>query len=212
MEKKVSIESYICDLSSSKPTPGGGSAAALTGALSSALTAMVFNLTIGKKVYESYNEEIKNKIDDALKACEEYNQLMVEFMKRDEEAFLSLMKAFKLSKSTEEEKILRNKELTKGYENALEVPFTLAKSGLELYKYVYIAAQYGNASVISDAGVGAILLYSTIESSILNVNINLSGIKDEKYKENILNKCDEMIKEALDYKSKILELVYSKIK
>lgn len=212
MDKNVSIENYIYDLSSSKPTPGGGSAAALAGALSSALTAMVFNLTIGKKVYENYSEETKSKINDALKACQEYNQLMIEFMQQDEEAFLSLMKSFKLSKSTEEERAIRDREITKGYENALEVPLNLAKSGVELYKYIDIAAQYGNNSVISDAGVGAILLYSTIESSILNVNINLSGIKDEKYKESILSRCNEISKEALDYKSKILEIVYSKIK
>ncbi|MFU0823648.1 cyclodeaminase/cyclohydrolase family protein [Clostridium sp.] len=212
MEKSISIEGYINDLSSSKPTPGGGSAAALSGALSSALASMVFNLTIGKKAYESYDDEIKNKITHALKACEEYNKILLQFMKRDEEAFGSFMEAFKLPKNTDEEKSIRNEEMQKGYKKALEVPFSLAKSCIELYEYIYIAAEYGSSNVISDAGVGAALLYAAIESSILNVNINLTGIEDEKYKDDIIKNCEKIKKEASDYRSKILDIVYSKIK
>lgn len=211
MQKKIIIESYIDKLSSNSPTPGGGSAAALAGALSSALTAMVFNLTIGKKVYENYTEEIKSEINDALYACEKYNELLLEFMDKDEDAFLSLMKSFKLSKTTEEEKKIRNNEIAKGYKNALEVPLALATKGVDLYKYIDIAARYGNANVISDAGVGAILLYSSIESSILNVKINLSGIMDEEYKNYIEMKCSDILKDASEHKSNILQIVYSKI-
>ncbi|KYH30137.1 MULTISPECIES: cyclodeaminase/cyclohydrolase family protein [Clostridium] len=212
MEKNISIEGYINDLSSSKPTPGGGSAAALSAGLSSALTSMVFNLTIGKKAYENYNDEIKGKITYALRACEEYNKILLQFMKKDEEAFGSFMEVFKLPKHTEEEKLIRNEEIQKGYKRALEVPLNLAKSCIELYKYIHIASEYGNTNVVSDAGVGAILLYAAIESSILNVNVNLAGIKDENYKEQIIKECEKIKKEASDYRSKILDIVYSKIK
>lgn len=212
MKNNVSIEEYISVLSSNSPTPGGGSAAALSGALSSALTSMVFNLTIGKKSYENYAENIKEKIIKAQEECKKYNELLLTFMKKDEEAFMSLMKAFKLAKDTEEEKLIRRGEIEKGYRNAIEVPLALAKEGLELYKYIAIAAQYGSLNVISDAGVGAILLCSTIESSILNVHVNLKGIKDERYKDNISSECGEVLKKASNYKSDILEKVYLKIK
>lgn len=211
MQKNWAIEEYIEKLSSNSPTPGGGSAAAITSALSSALTAMVFNLTIGKKLYEGYDNDIKEKVNQALNVSEKYNKLLLDFMDKDEEAFLSLMNSFKLPKSNDEDKRIRQCEIDKGYRNALKVPLDLAQSSLKFYEFVLIASQYGNKNVISDAGVAAILLYSSIESSILNVNINLSGIKDEKYRKIIEDKCNEILKKALEYKNQITHIVYSKI-
>lgn len=212
MNNNISIGEYIDDLASNKPTPGGGSAAALAGAMSSALTSMVFNLTVDKKIYEGYSSEIKSKIDNALKSCQKYNELFIEYMRKDEEAFLNFMKAFKLPKSTEEEKALRDKELANGYITALCVPLSLAEEGIKLFENINVAAEYGNNNLISDAGVAAILLYASIESSIINVKINLVGIKDKEYKENVENRCNDILKEAEDYKSKILKIVNSKIK
>lgn len=212
MKNNISIGEYIDDLASNKPTPGGGSAAALAGAMSSALTSMVFNLTVDKKLYEGYSSEIKSKINNALKYCEKYNELFIEYMRKDEEAFLNFMKAFKLPKSTEEEKALGDKEVANGYITALRVPLSLAEEGIKLYEHINVAAEYGNNNLISDAGVAAILLYASIESSIINVKINLAGIKDKEFKENVENRCNDMLKEAEDYKSKILKIVNSKIK
>jgi formiminotetrahydrofolate cyclodeaminase len=144
------IKDYIEKLSSKEPIPGGGSAAALAGALSSALTAMVFNLTIGKKVYEEYNEEEKALINTTLKKIEDCNIELMDFMDKDGEAFLSLMAAFRLPKESQEDKIKRNDKIQLGYENALKVPLNLAKKCIELYEYVLVASKYGNKNVISD--------------------------------------------------------------
>lgn len=205
------IKDYIEKLSSKEPIPGGGSAAALAGALSSALTAMVFNLTIGKKVYEEYNEEEKALINTTLKKIEDCNIELMDFMDKDGEAFLSLMAAFRLPKESQEDKIKRNDKIQLGYENALKVPLNLAKKCIELYEYVLVASKYGNKNVISDAGVAAILLQGAVESAILNVKINLSGIKDEDYKENIESECRKITEEALLKKVKIMKIVNSKI-
>ncbi len=211
MQKNLMIKDYIEKLSSKEPIPGGGSAAALAGALSSALTAMVFNLTIGKKVYEEYNEEEKALINTTLKKIEDCNIELMDFMDKDGEAFLSLMAAFRLPKESQEDKIKRNDKIQLGYENALKVPLNLAKKCIELYEYVLVASKYGNKNVISDAGVAAILLQGAVESAILNVKINLSGIKDEDYKENIESECRKITEEALLKKVKIMKIVNSKI-
>lgn len=211
MQKNLMIKDYIEKLSSKEPIPGGGSAAALAGALSSALTAMVFNLTIGKKVYEEYNEEEKALINTTLKKIEDCNIELMDFMDKDGEAFLSLMAAFRLPKESQEDKIKRNDKIQLGYENALKVPLNLAKKCIELYEYVLVASKYGNKNVISDAGVAAILLQGAVESAILNVKINLSGIRDEDYKENIESECRKITEEALLKKVKIMKIVNSKI-
>lgn len=211
MQKNLMIKDYIEKLSSKEPIPGGGSAAALAGALSSALTAMVFNLTIGKKVYEEYNDEEKALINASLKKIEECNVELMDFMDKDGEAFLSLMAAFRLPKESQEEKIKRNESIQLGYENALKLPLNLAKKCIEIYEYVLVASKYGNKNVISDAGVAAILLQGAVESAILNVKINLNGIKDEDYKKNIEAECRKITEEALLKKVEIMKIVNSKI-
>lgn len=212
MQRKLIIEDYINDLASNKPTPGGGSAAALVGALGSALTSMVFNLTIGKKDYEALNDDEKQNINTALKEAEKYNNMLLEFMDKDGEAFLSLIKAFKLPNTNEEEKKKRREAIDLGYENALQVPLTLAKESLKFYSNIIIACKYGNKNVLSDAGVASILLYACIESSILNVKINLAGIKDEEYKQQIHNTCVEIVAEALGRKNKVEEMMNEYLK
>ncbi|MCY6370490.1 cyclodeaminase/cyclohydrolase family protein [Clostridium ganghwense] len=211
IQKNFMIKDYIERLSSKEPIPGGGSAAALAGALSSALTAMVFNLTIGKKIYDEYTEDERALVNESLTKIEEYNNELLNFMDEDGEAFLSLMSAFKLPKNTEKEKMKRIERINIGYKTALQVPLNLAERCMEVYEHVLIASKYGNKNVISDAGVAAILLQSAVESAILNVNINLSGIKDENYKNKIEDECGKIMKEALSKKDEIMKIVNSKI-
>lgn len=212
MQKNLVLEEYINKLSSKEPTPGGGSAAALVSALSSSLTAMMLNLTVGKKRYEGYSDKLKKEIDDTLKDTLEFNEKFLAFMDEDEKSFLTLMDAFKLPKDTEQEKEIRKKEIDNGYEIALNTPLNLAREALCYYENIFTAVKYGNPNLISDAGVASILLYSAIESSILNVKINLSGIEDEFKKEDIVNECNKILESALNYKIEIMEIVESKIK
>ncbi|KGM99256.1 methenyltetrahydrofolate cyclohydrolase [Clostridium botulinum] len=211
MQKKMLLEEYINKLSSKEPTPGGGSAAALVSSLSSSLTAMMLNLTVGKKLYESYDDKLKKNIDETLKKSSEYNDLFLDYMDKDEEAFLTLMDAFKLPKNDDEEKSIRKKEIEKGYEKALMIPLNLARESLKFYKEILTTVKYGNPNLISDGGVAAILLYSAVESCMLNVKINLSGITDESKRENIINECNSILEKALNYKIDIMEIVESKI-
>ncbi|CAG7840801.1 Methenyltetrahydrofolate cyclohydrolase [Clostridium haemolyticum] len=211
MQKKMFIEEYINKLSSKEPTPGGGSAAALVSSLSSSLTAMMLSLTIGKKLYESYNDKLKKDIDETLKESNEYNHLFLDYMDKDEEAFLTLMDAYKLPKNDDKEKSIRKKEIENGYEKALIIPLNLARESLKFYEKILTTVKYGNPNLISDGGVAAILLYSAIESCMLNVKINLSGITDELKREDIINECNSILEKSLNYKMNIMDIVESKI-
>ncbi|WMJ81198.1 cyclodeaminase/cyclohydrolase family protein [Clostridium sp. MB40-C1] len=211
MQKNLMIKDYIEKLSSKEAVPGGGSVAAIVGALSSALTSMVFNLTIGKKAFQEYSEEEKKLVYKASEKIVNYNNEFLEFMDKDGEGFLSLMSAFRLPKDTEEEKIKRKDKIKEGYENALIVPLNLARRCIELYECVFISAKYGSENVISDAGVAAILLQGAVESSVLNVTINLQGIEDKVYKNKIDCECREILKIASNRKIEIMDIVNSKI-
>lgn len=211
MLQSLKVKEFIEELSSNSPAPGGGSAAALAASLGSALGSMVFNLTIGKKSYNEYDEDTKKVIIDAL---EETNLNKVEFldlMEKDAEEFLDLMAAFKLPKNTEEEKLHREEKINEGYVKTLQVPFSVAKKAFDMYKYIEIAAKLGNKNAVSDAGVAALMLQTAIESAILNVKINLSSIKDESYKLQIEEQCETILKEGLSKKNSIMEIVNSKL-
>lgn len=113
MLKNLMLKDFIDELGSSSPAPGGGSAAALGCALSSALASMVFNLTIGKKSFNEYDDDTKIKIEDMLKETSKLKFDFLDDMEKDSDAFLSLMTAYKLPRSTGEEKIEKRKDDTR---------------------------------------------------------------------------------------------------
>jgi methenyltetrahydrofolate cyclohydrolase len=211
MLQNLTVKAFADELASNSPAPGGGSAAALAASLGSALGSMVFNLTIGKKAYNEYEQETKGSI---LKSLKETNINKAEFlnlMEKDAEEFLELMEAFKLPKSTEEEKSIRNEKIEEGYIRALQVPLSVAEKAYALYEHIELSANYGNKNAISDAGVAALLLQTAIESAVLNVKINLSGINDDIYKEQVQQKCNELVKSGLNKKDSIMTIVNSKL-
>lgn len=211
MLKNLMIKDFISELSSSASVPGGGGVAALSASLACALTSMVFNLTTNKKAFNEYDEERKKKITDALEAANTNMNDFLDLMDKDAEEFLTLMVAFKLPKSSEEEKKIREESINKGYLNALNVPLEMSEKAIKMYDYINIAALLGNKNAISDAGVAALMLQSSIESAILNVKINLYSLKDEQYKIQISRKCKDITELGLKKKKEIMEIVNSSI-
>jgi formiminotetrahydrofolate cyclodeaminase len=201
------LKDFIDELASNAPAPGGGSAAALAGAIGTSLSAMVFNLTVGKKIYNEYDEDTKSAIDKALVEAEKSKLEFLELMDKDTEAFMKLMAAFKLPKTDEAEKAARASEIQKGYKKALEVPFEMAEKAFGIYSLIDTACRYGNKNAISDAGVAALMIQSAIEGAVLNVKINLSGIEDVDYKEAITKKCNEITSEGIKCRDEILAVV-----
>ena len=211
MLKDLKITDFLEKLSSNAPAPGGGSAAALAAATAASLTCMVFNLTIGKKLYNEATTEIQSKIKLELEKASNLNVLFIELMDKDSEAFTDVISALKMPKETEEEKAKRQVAIQKGYIVALEVPLELATSAYGLYSSIEVAAAYGNKNAITDAGVAALMLQSAIEGAILNVKINLSSIKDERFKETALEHCEKIIRDGAMRKEEIMSLVDSKL-
>jgi formiminotetrahydrofolate cyclodeaminase len=208
--KDKSINDFIYELSSSSPVPGGGGAAAVSASLSTALSSMVFNLTINKKPFASISDNEKDKVFIAMDSCKKKTEEFLSFIDKDGDAFSSLMSAYKLPKDTEENLTERKEQIQAGLQNAMLVPLNLAKELIDIMEHIKTAAIYGNTNVISDAGVSAILAYASIESSILNVMVNLKFIESDETNQ-IKEDCNYLLKKAEELKQEIMTLVYKKM-
>ncbi len=176
------------ELSTDSPAPGGGSVAALSLALSGALSSMVANLTYGKKGYEKYYKESVDVAERGQKIKDE----ALASIDKDTQVFYEMMDALRLPKKTEEEKKTREKIIQEATKKAIMVPFEtleLANKAVELASEI---AKFGNKNALSDAGVAAIEANAAAKSAFLNVKINMGGITDEKFKNDIMTKAEHL--------------------
>ncbi|EEH97634.2 cyclodeaminase/cyclohydrolase family protein [Clostridium tertium] len=191
--KDYTVDKFILELSSDAPSPGGGSTAALVAALSSSLNSMVYSLTIGKKVFEKLSDNEKNKMVKLQEEAKEFIKKAQNFMEQDRDDFLSLMDSYKLPKNNEEEIIIRKEKIKENTMKAMKTPLLLAEECIKFYDNIEFAIKHGNKNLISDAGVATVLLHSAIESSIINVKVNLNFLKEEEFCEEIENKCKSIL-------------------
>lgn len=206
-----SLREYISATSSGRPTPGGGSVAALAGSLGSALTQMVGNLTFNKKSYEELDEKIQKKLDDNFDLLKLKMDNLSRIVDEDSKAFSCVMLAFKMPKDTEDEKQARTMAIQEGYKKALEVPLRCAEECLEVLRSQLVFAEYGNINAITDVGVGSLLAYAGLEGSLLNVRINLISIQDEEFKTQINKKMNSIMQEGSKLKEDIMKVVYRRL-
>lgn len=207
MIKDRKIKNFLDTLASSSPTPGGGSAAALAGAMSAALLSMVGNLTIGKKQYLNVEESIKK----LLKKSERLRADFEDLIEKDVEAFNQFMAVLKMPKETVEQKEIRSKKLQIALIEAANIPLEVARKSVDVLNICQEVADKGNKNVISDAGVGAIMAESAFNSAILNVRINLGMIKEEEIKAGLNKEIKELTELLKGKKDKILDIVLKKI-
>ncbi len=205
IDKKVG--NFLDELASNSPTPGGGSVAALAGALGAALISMVGNLTMGKKKYENIEEDIKKIISSSEKLRYELSQLIEE----DVKVFNNFMATYKMPKETETEKKIRSEKIQESLIEAAKVPLKVAYKCVDILTLSQEVAEKGNINVVSDAGVAALMADAALESAILNVKINLRMIKDEKIKEEFSSSIKELLLEEEGQKEKVLRIVEGKM-
>lgn len=208
---KRTVNEFILDVASSNPTPGGGSVAALVGSIGGALTNMVGNLTIGKKIYEEVPSDIKEKMENNFSEVEKVVQNLINLIDEDSTAFDGVMTAFKLPKETEEEKKFRTNSIQEGYKNALEVPLRCGRECLNILKLQDVFATHGNVNAITDVGVGTLLAYSGLEGALFNVTINLKSIKDEEYRNQIEAIVKSLLDDGKNLKEELLKVVYNRL-
>ena len=177
MSTRKSLNSFLEELASSSPAPGGGSVAALAGALGAALTSMVCQLTIGKKKYAEVEAEMKGILAQAEALRTRFTSLVDE----DTAAFNKVMEAYGLPKDSEAQKALRTAAIREATKEATQVPLEVMKHCIDGLALAGNVAAKGNVNSVSDAGVGALMLHAACESAALNVRINLKGLTDNEF-------------------------------
>jgi len=199
----MTIKDFMDELASDSPAPGGGSVAALEASLGAALSAMVANLTVGKKGYEDVKEDM---IEAAEKAQEIKNRFLY-LITEDTRSFNNLMAAMKMPKKTDEEKKVRQKAIDVATMEAARVPLSVAELAVEAFDLVRCVAEKGNKNSVSDAGVAALSLRAAVHGAGLNVIINLSGLPDTEEKAGMLEKVERLRETADGKEDEILSLV-----
>ena len=179
MKKLAELQTseFVDLLASDAPAPGGGSAAALEGALGAALTAMVCGLTTVGKSKEKYAEYQEFVIESQKKATD-LKARFVDVMDRDTEAFNVVSAAFGMPKSTDEEKAARSAAIQKGLEGCTATPFEMMELATETLELTAELLGKTNDSAASDLGVSALSLRAAIQGAWLNVLINIGSLKD----------------------------------
>jgi glutamate formiminotransferase/formiminotetrahydrofolate cyclodeaminase len=176
---QMSIEEFIQRLSDGKPTPGGGSAAALAGAMGAALIAMFCNLTASKKKYFG----IKEEMETIAAFAQERQKLLLELVDRDSAAYEKILAANRLPKETEAEVALRREAINGATLEATRTPLETATVSLGLLELVPPLASKGNPNALSDLKVGMELLYTSFSGGKANVEINLPWLNPADAKE-----------------------------
>ena len=194
---------FVDLLASDAPAPGGGSAAALEGALGAALTAMVCSLTIGKKKYAEFEETAKSAQAKAL----DLKTRFVDVMDRDTEAFNVVSAAFGMPKVTDEEKAARSAAIQKGLEGCTKTPFEMMELAVETLELTASILGKSNDSAASDLGVSALSLRAAIQGAWLNVRINIASLKDKELAEDYRQKGEALLAKALPLADQIYETV-----
>lgn len=177
MLTQKSINGFLDELASNSPAPGGGSVAALAGAIGSALTSMVCHLTIGKKKYAAVEGEMKS----ILEISEELRKTFTRLVDRDTEIFKKVMEAYSLPKDNDDQKALRTAAIQGATKEAALVPLEVMKHVIDALALAKVVAEKGNASSVSDSGVSALMLHAACEGAALNVRINLATITDTEF-------------------------------
>ena len=169
---------FIDELASDSSAPGGGSASAMAGIIAVSLTSMVAGLTLNKKGYES----VSGIMNDIINETGQIRNRLEDLMKEDTDAFLKLMAAMKMPKGTQDEKDARKIEVERSMKGAIMTPWRIASHCHRIMRIGAMLLREGNSNAITDAGASMKIARAAIESSLLNVKINISYIKDEKFK------------------------------
>jgi len=190
--KDTGIEQFLADLASRAATPGGGSAAAVMGAMGAALTAMVCHLTIGKKKYAPVEAEMR----EILERADTLRARLVYAIEEDVAAFNAVMSAYGLPKETPDQQQDRHASIQSALREATDAPLACARLCHEVIDLAAVVSAKGNAAVISDGGVAALAAHAALRSAALNVYVNAKAIEDRAFAEDRLLQLNAMLEAA----------------
>jgi formiminotetrahydrofolate cyclodeaminase len=207
MSTQGSLQSFLDGLASGAPTPGGGSAAAIMGAMGAALVSMVCNVTLGKKGHEDVAPELSALRDQS----EQLRARLTAMVAEDIAAFDGLMAAYRLPKAGDEEKSIRAEAIQSNLRAATETPLACARACAEVVALSRRAGEKGYAGVISDAGVGVLAANSALRSAALNVYINAPALKDRAYAAAAMAEIETLLEQSSRESESVFALVRSRL-
>lgn len=205
--KDTAVEPFLDALASQAATPGGGSAAAIIGAMGAALVSMVCNLTIGKKKYAEVEGEMKH----VLAKSEALRLKLTGMIEDDVTAFDAVMAAYGMAKESDADKAAREKAIQAALKQATEVPLRCCHAAREVIDLAAIASAKGNLNVISDAGVAVLAAYAALRSAALNVFTNARMITDKVFAEAKLKELHALLEGAESATEKAYGVVKDKL-
>lgn len=200
---KLSLEQFLDALASNAPTPGGGTAAAVGGAMGAALAEMVAALTLSKEKYAASHDAMRPIAEAARLARRE----LLSLAREDSEAYEAVVAARRLPKETEEQKAERAQRIALANKHAAEVPMRTARAAVRLLSALPDLAAKGNPNAVSDAGAAALLLDACVEAALLNVGINLPGIEDASFVAEMQRHTADLQVESQRVRSQVVALV-----
>lgn len=207
MIKDQPIQQFLDELASKASTPGGGSAAAIMGAMGAALASMVCNLTVGKKNYEDVDAEMRETLD----RTEKLREQLTDMIRADIEVFNKVMSAYGMPKDTDEQKVERSEAIQAALKEATDVPLACAKICAEVIDLCKPLSEKGNKNVISDAGVAVLVAEAALRSAALNVYINIGGIKDEDFKHSRHDELEQILNGTRQLTDEVYAIVKSRL-
>jgi formiminotetrahydrofolate cyclodeaminase len=201
------VGDFLDALASSAPAPGGGSVAALSGALGAALVSMVCNLTLGKPKYADVQADIGTLIDRS----ETLRHELTDLLEADVAAYTRVSAAYKMPRETPEDKSTRSAAIQEALKKATLVPVQVAESCVAILDLCTLAAEKGNVNAVSDVGVAALMAEAALFSAALNVTINLNAIQDSAFCAEMRHKLDALLAGKSALKDQVYDLVVSKL-
>lgn len=175
MSDDRTLDTFLESLGSSAPTPGGGAASAITGALAAALAEMVAQLTVGKPRFAAVEPEMRDIIAKTRAARSGLLQLMAD----DEQAFQTVSSAYRMPRGTDDERATRSAAIQAALRDAMQPPFAIMRRASAILELALETARAGNPNVVSDAGCAAILAEAAVHAAALNVLANVVLLRDE---------------------------------
>lgn len=207
MLTQMSVDEYVRKLASGEPTPGGGSAAALAGALATASAEMVANFTVGKEKYADVEEDVRV----VLVRLQQWREKLLQLTDADAEAYAKVGEAYGMPKQTDEQKALRDEAVEEALKTAAQVPLEVTESCAAVIEGLQELAEKGNPNLLSDVGVCAELGIAALRCGRLNVQVNLAYIEDEEYCQHNSALIDERLSAAEPTARKVFEAVTERI-
>lgn len=199
----LTVKDFLHKVSGKEPVPGGGSIAALNGAVAAALATMVTQLTMGKKGYEASEELMRH----AAELTSQLQEFFVGYVDKDSESYTKVFACFKMPKTTEEEKAARSAAIQEATRCAALVPMEVARRALELMTLIADIARLGNRNAITDACVAMMAARSAVLGALLNVRINLRSLKDSVLVGELTTEAARLERMALEKERELLDAV-----